>query len=285
MSPVLLVIPKDVPDGEAVVVGELVVPFPGHLLRIRPRPQVQPHVVGVRRVPRRGIRLGIVLPVIQRDGIQPAGGNDVPGKLRPEESSAVGVLACREGIEDRNRPAVRRGEVQEVPAPLLVRRRRSDGRVTQSQVVLLVIVEEEGLVLDHGAADRAAVLVVADRGLDSGERVARIQGIVPEMPVGRPAKLVGPGLGHQVDDTPKGVAILSGHGAAFDLELLDRVHGGIHVVVSAAIVDVRGAVDRDVVPARRATVNAESRDQHAAIRESGRLRRREAHVGREDDQG
>ena len=97
-------------------------------------------------------------------------------------------------------------------------------------------------------------------------------------------ELVGSGLGHHIHYAARRVAELGGHDARLHLELLNCVHGRVHVDVSGARVHVGTAVQHQVVGAAGSAVDAEPGNQHPAVSEPVRRFGVGSHIGSQHHQ-
>src|SRR5581483_2756328 len=100
-----------------------------------------------------------------------------------------------------------------------------------------VIYEEEDLVFTvedfgdiDGSAETKAVLVALERRAGSRriEEILGIELLVAEELEGRAMRIIGAGLGREIDDGAHGAAVFGGVGIGLHLELLDEIHGGLH---------------------------------------------------------
>ena len=172
--------------------------------------------------------------------------------------------------------------------PLGGRRDARDARDPAGDARALVIDEEERPVLDEGAAQVAAELVLVVGRLRLArplrEEVVRVQRVVAEVVVGGAVELVGARLGGDADGGARRASVLGRVGRGHDLELLDGVDGGarhlggqlLHVGGDAVVVD---AVQQEVVLQRAGAVDvdppgAAERGAAALLREAVALRTR-----------
>ena len=136
----------------------------------------------------------------------------------------------------------------------------------------LVVGEEEGLVLEHRAADGAAELVLLELGLGASgavvEEVVGVERVVAVELEAAATQAVGPGLDLQVHDAAERPAEFGRVGRRLQLELVERIHAredddGLQP--GLVVVD---AVEHVVVVARPLAVGREGRRR--APREAAR---------------
>src|SRR6185312_7161673 len=129
---------------------------------------------------------------------------------------------------------------------------------------------ECGTTLDR-STDRSAVLVEAQFvgflwiGI---EVVARVECVVAQKLVDLSVKIVGAGGADHADDTTRRKAILGGDGAAFDLELLNRVCGRVEADFAGISLQNALPVDQNCVRRVGSAIDADGGDERSAVDES-----------------
>ena len=175
----------------------------------------------------------VILGQLLRNRIEPVGGNDV----------------VREG-HARARILDHFVEPAEVPSELRGGRYHSGAEKALPDAGPVVVAEEEHLVLDDGAAGGYAELVAPQRGdrLARGQKeVAGVELVVAQKFPRRAVKLVGAGLGDDIDDRAAARAELGRVLADLNTELLDRIHRRAEVPAIEEGFLVIGAVELVVV--------------------------------------
>ena len=238
-----------VADEEPVVVGQAVVQLDVELVVLARHVRVDEVVVD------RLAGGGVAGPLRVRLGIElrhDVRGGGIPPALRDD--------VARERRAGTERVVDDAGQLGEVP---LAHAHRGHGRevgLGRGQPQALVVREDERLVLDDRAADRAAELVLREVALRPSravvEPVVGVEGIVAQELEDAAVELVRPRLDLEADDAAQRLAELGRVGARLELELLESVrareddHGlepGLvvvdpveHVVVVARALAVRG---------------------------------------------
>ena len=154
-------------------------------------------------------------------------------------------------------------ELGKIARAHLRRRHRRQVRRALVDVVALVVEEVERLVLDDRAADRAAVLVLAEVGLRPAGEIVEVVVLV-ELRVAQeleaaPVHGVGARLDLQVHDAAQRAAELGRVGAGLQLELVERVDAGKQDHRLQPGLVVVHAVEHVVVVARPLAVGRERR--------------------------
>ena len=229
--------------------------------RRQPKVEAAHHPIGV--VDRLGLAEVVVGSrlVRKRDEVEDAEGDRVHAVLG---NDAAGERPAGERIAD--------GAGEDTRA-VVERRYAREARHPAGDAGALVVDEEERLVLDQGAAQVAAELVLVvgrrdrrrarERRRALRQEVDRVQAVVAEELVGRAVQVVGAGLGGDGDGGPGGAPVLRGVGAGDDLELLDRVdrRAGdlarqlLHVLRDAVVVH---PVEQEVVLQRAGAVHVDA---------------------------
>src|ERR1017187_7871317 len=116
------------------------------------------------------------------------------------------------------------GPYAHVPHACIGRWYGAAGALAVEPAQALVIAEEEGAILDDGAAERSSELIAAQRGnLGRIELVAGVECAVAEELVGVAVELVAAGTRDCVDDSAGGLAVVGGGVAGDDGEFLNGV--------------------------------------------------------------
>ena len=182
------------------------------------------------------------------DGAESGGGNGVVGE------GLIGVG----GVADDDEIALAGEESGEVAAALGVGEDAGGKGVgALADVRILEAAEEEGFVFEDGSTEGAAVLVAFETvvgaatgdGVKGGEKVAGVETVVAEEPVGAAVEVIGAGAGGDVDDAAGAATVFGGVAVGLDTDFLDEVgvgegvgDGAVGVHVVAAIHEVVDAV-------------------------------------------
>ncbi len=247
---------EHVADADAVALAEDMIGLRGPGGDVESVDGVAVEVTGAGEIGWGAVGEGEVGGEFRADRIEAAGGNNVVGEGRA--GAAGGVVGGR--VVDAGEGAGGVGGFREIAGALEV---GGHGEVADNADALALefdVGEEEGLVLNDGAAEQAAEHVPAQRGLVRREEAAGVEFVVAQVFVDAAGELIGPGAGGHHDDAAGGVAVLGGVGALLNADFLDRFDRGIEKGLGNFEGDVGGV---DAVQKPLLLVGAAAADRNA----------------------